>query len=190
MRKTTQSLNQKQSGFTLIEIAIVMVIIGVLLGGVIKGQELVNTAKEKRIYTDFKSLQAAVFVYNDRFGKYPGDIDGSTDGYVQAEIDGTDTEAGFWAALKESGFVEGKAKDSNGKYINTNEKNAFGGDMLFTPEKAICFTQVPRLPAKSYVNNKNGVAYLKGNSDYETTEANAAKLDSPTNKDFKVCFNT
>ena len=37
----------KQSGFTLIELAIVLVIIGLLLGGVLRGQELINSAKVK-----------------------------------------------------------------------------------------------------------------------------------------------
>lgn len=186
-----QKLNTKQAGFTLIEIAIVMVIIGVLLGGVIKGQELVATAKEKRIYTDFKSLQAVVFVYNDRYGKYPGDIDNSTDGYTQAEINGTNTSPGFWASLKEAGFVDGKATDSNNSYINTNEKNAFGGDMLFTPDKEVCFTQIPRLPTRGFVNNRNATAYLtNGQNGYKATEATATELNDEANRDFKVCFDT
>ncbi len=40
-------MKRNQSGFTLIEIAIVLVIIGLLLGGVMKGQELINSAKVK-----------------------------------------------------------------------------------------------------------------------------------------------
>jgi len=43
---------KKQSGFTLIELAIVLVIIGLLLGGVLKGQELINSAKVKNMATD------------------------------------------------------------------------------------------------------------------------------------------
>ena len=40
---------RKQQGFTLIEIAIVLVIIGLLLGGVLKGQELINAARVRNI---------------------------------------------------------------------------------------------------------------------------------------------
>ena len=43
---------KKQSVFTLIELAIVLVIIGLLLGGVLKGQELVNSAKVKNMATN------------------------------------------------------------------------------------------------------------------------------------------
>jgi len=43
------TMKRNQSGFTLIEIAIVLVIIGLLLGGVLKGQELINSAKVKNL---------------------------------------------------------------------------------------------------------------------------------------------
>ncbi len=46
-------MRRNQSGFTLIEIAIVLVIIGLLLGGVLKGQELINSAKVKNNQGDY-----------------------------------------------------------------------------------------------------------------------------------------
>ncbi|MCK5715014.1 MAG: prepilin-type N-terminal cleavage/methylation domain-containing protein, partial [Nitrosomonadaceae bacterium] len=49
-------LKNRQSGFTLIEIAIVLVIIGLLLGGVLKGQEMINSAKVKNIANDFRQI--------------------------------------------------------------------------------------------------------------------------------------
>ena len=49
----------KQSGFTLVEIAIVLVIIGLLLAGVLKGQELIENSKIKSIVNDMKAVQAA-----------------------------------------------------------------------------------------------------------------------------------
>ena len=51
---------KKQSGFTLIELAIVLVIIGLLLGGVLKGQELINSAKVKNMASDFKNVQVYI----------------------------------------------------------------------------------------------------------------------------------
>lgn len=61
------------SGFTLVEIAIVMVIIGLLIGGVLKGQEMIKNAKIKRVVKTSDEIRAAVFTYQDRFGYYPGD---------------------------------------------------------------------------------------------------------------------
>ncbi len=77
-------MNRKQSGFTLIEIAIVLVIIGLLLGGVLKGQELINSARVKNLATDFKNIPVFIYGYQDRFRALPGD-----DAAVVAHINGT-----------------------------------------------------------------------------------------------------
>ena len=66
-------MKRNQSGFTLIEIAIVLVIIGLLLGGVLKGQELINSAKVKNLATDFKNIPVFIYGYQDKFRALPGD---------------------------------------------------------------------------------------------------------------------
>ena len=62
-----------QAGFTLVEVAIVMVIIGLLIGGVLKGQAMIHNAKVKRLIKDIDGMRAAVLTYQDRFGMLPGD---------------------------------------------------------------------------------------------------------------------
>lgn len=66
-------MKRQQGGFTLVEIAIVLVIIGLLLGGVLKGQELINSAKVKNMINDFRTTSALVYGYQDRFKSFPGD---------------------------------------------------------------------------------------------------------------------
>jgi len=66
-------MKRNQSGFTLIEIAIVLVIIGLLLGGVMKGQELINSAKVKNLAADFKNTSLYIYSYQDKFRTLPGD---------------------------------------------------------------------------------------------------------------------
>jgi len=62
-----------QAGFTLVEIAIVLVIIGLLLGGILKGQEMITQAKIKNIVNDMNGMSAAIYSYQDRYRALPGD---------------------------------------------------------------------------------------------------------------------
>lgn len=69
MKHTNKSLR----GVTLVEIAIVLVIIGLLLGGILKGQELINNAKVRAIADRQNSLKVAWFAFLDRYQAAPGD---------------------------------------------------------------------------------------------------------------------
>jgi len=69
---------KKQTGFTLVEIAIVLVIVGLLIGGVLKGQEMITNAKLKRIESDNAGIAAAMFSYQDRYLQLPGDDGGAS----------------------------------------------------------------------------------------------------------------
>ncbi len=69
---------RKQQGFTLIEIAIVLVIIGLLLGGVLKGQELINAARVRNIAGQLDGVKVAYLGFLDRYRAYPGDIPTAT----------------------------------------------------------------------------------------------------------------
>lgn len=62
-----------QKGFTLVEIAVVLVIIGLLLGGILKGQEMIVQAKIKNVMADFSGLSAAYHGYQNRYRAIPGD---------------------------------------------------------------------------------------------------------------------
>ena len=64
-------------GFTLVEIAIVLVIIGLLLGGILKGQEMITQAKAKNVIADFSGISTAYHSYQDRYRATPGDDNGA-----------------------------------------------------------------------------------------------------------------
>jgi len=117
-------MKQKQSGFSLIELAIVLVIIGLLLGGVLKGQELINSAKAKNMIADFKNAQIFIYGYLDRYRALPGDDiaanvhvaaanNGDGDGIIEggwndAAADGGGTEAVlFWEHVRLAGLWTG-----------------------------------------------------------------------------------
>lgn len=70
-------MQRQESGFTLVEIAIVLVIIGLLLGGILKGQELINSARVRNLADTTSGIQAAYFGFIDRYRRVPGDWDSS-----------------------------------------------------------------------------------------------------------------
>ena len=62
-----------RKGFTLVELSIVLVIIGLLIGGVLKGKSMIDNAKVKRIKSDIDGIVAATYGYQDKYGFLPGD---------------------------------------------------------------------------------------------------------------------
>lgn len=81
-------MQRRHQGFTLVEIAIVLVIIALMLGGTLKGQELIASAKIRNIANDFTALGAAVYAYQERFKALPGDDSGASGRWGSAVPDG------------------------------------------------------------------------------------------------------
>ena len=136
-----------QSGFTLVEIAIVLVIIGLLLGGVLKGQELIENGRVKNAANDMNGIVVAYNSYLDRYRKLPGDDGpnlaaltarggswatitafGNNNGILDVNAGQTFTGGGegatFFRHLRASGFITGNPADVG---VNALPVNAWGG---------------------------------------------------------------
>lgn len=68
----THTSRPSEQGFTLVELAIVMVIIGILIGGILKGQELIANARISGTVGQLKGLDAAMNTFQDKYNALPG----------------------------------------------------------------------------------------------------------------------
>jgi prepilin-type N-terminal cleavage/methylation domain-containing protein len=134
---------KRQRGFTLIEIAIVLVIIGLLLGGVLKGQELIQSARVRNIVSQQDGVKAAYFGFLDRYRALPGDYgdafnnipgiagvgsNGNNNGRIESiALGGTIEEnIAVWEHLSKSGFINGSYTYNATEGAGTTPVNPYG----------------------------------------------------------------
>lgn len=148
-------MKKTQTGFTLIELAIVLVIIGLLLGGVLKGQELINSAKVKNMANDFRNVPVYIYGYQDKYKALPGDDlqatahNGSTtvgDGDGKIEGVWNSTDAGveslkFWEHVRKAGLAPGSTDIANAATNGFYPTNSDGGRIGVT--SSVPITNLP-----------------------------------------------
>lgn len=143
-------LKRHQKGFTLVEIAVVLVIIGLLLGGVLKGQELISSARVRNLADQQAGIQAAYFGFIDRYRAIPGDMpQPDADNAIQANVTtGGSTGSGgtgangvidpnwteinaVWEHLSKAEFIQGNYDGSGDQSTaDTSPTNVFNGILL------------------------------------------------------------
>ena len=148
-----------RKGFTLVELSIVMIVIGLLLGAILKGQEIIRTAKLKRIISDFQNISTAIYTYEDRYDELPGDdstsviakkipSQGNSDGLV------SDIESTFVIRhLRKAGLISGEHSDNHIRHALGGPIKVIQGDLAKSltntsanmsnmPTTAVCFENI------------------------------------------------
>ena len=113
--------HSRMRGFTLVEVAIVLIIVGLILGGVFKGQALIENARVGSMAKELTGIQTAWYGFHDRYRSLPGDfarastqIDAKAlPGNGNGQVDTAQERAGLWQQLALAGFVAGSF-DGNG----------------------------------------------------------------------------
>jgi prepilin-type N-terminal cleavage/methylation domain-containing protein len=134
--------SKAQAGFTLVEIAIVLLVVGLLLGGVMKGQALIDSAKVKNLAQDLRTVPAMIHAYQDRFRALPGDdpaavrhlcdsgstctVVGNGNGVINGDWNaGADAESTrLWQHLRLAGLATGSTSTDDPGFL---PRNALGG---------------------------------------------------------------
>lgn len=146
-------LKTSQRGFTLIEIAIVLVIIGLLLGGVLKGQELITSARVRNLIAQQDGIKAAFFGFQDRYRSFPGDyaaaatnmkcatapcFNGNGNGIIADAAAVSETNL-VWVHLSSAGFLNGSYSMSTATDARSDEntpRNPYNTYLQFVHDAA------------------------------------------------------
>jgi len=204
---------KKQKGFTLIEIAIVLVIIGLLVGGVLQGQELIENSRVKQAAKDMNGTAAAMFAYQDRYKRLPGDdglaaaltargdawasvvagdLNGTLDVALAATFTGAGESGAFWQQLRAAGFIAGNPVETA---LLALPVNAWGGFMGVTTAamgvdlegNKVCLSQVPGSSALALDNELDDGVGRTGN--LRATLGVSATNTIPSNSPLAAVYN-
>lgn len=107
--------NDNKSGFTLVELAIVIVIVGLLVGGTLQGQELIAQSKVRATVVNVQSYLSAINSFRGKYNTWPGDFSRAStmlssagiDGGGNGSIDTTAEKLAAWQHLTLSKLIKG-----------------------------------------------------------------------------------
>src|SRR5262245_65404966 len=149
----TTRMKNYGAGFTLIEIAVVLVIIGLLIGGVVKGQELISSSRVRSLISQQDGIKAAFFGFQDRYRALPGDygaaatnfhcgsftgVNGDANGLIEApNALGLHEEIAAWHHLSASGFL-------SGTYVMANSASTVPDDASTPKNTFLVYLQLTR----------------------------------------------
>lgn len=185
---------KKRKAFTLVELSIVLIVIGLLTGAILKGQEIIRNAKLKRIISDFSNVSTAIYTYEDRYDQLPGDDATSV---IAASMNSGGNEDGVISSveslmvlkhLRKAGILSGDATEGdlshalNGKIYVVQGSDA--GNIVKASMKsmshmvgtAVCFDNIKASDALLLDTQNDDGAFDKGTLQSTEDYTNPDKL--------------
>ena len=144
----------KKHGFTLIELSIVLVIIGLIIGGIVLGQELIYQSQIRKMISDIQRYQTAFNTFKGKYGFYPGDLPNAnqwfnTSGWASAYINGG--AGGSSADVRGDGLVDYRSESPIAfPQLNLSGLDSAEGAAMITPSAyptssyATCGVNMPK----------------------------------------------
>lgn len=128
-------------GFTLVEMAIVLVVVGLILGGVFKGQALIDSARVRSLSSEVSGIRSAWQSFQERYRSLPGDFSNAATqidsaaipGNGNGRIDDGQERAGVWQQLALAGFINGTFDGSRGGVGSATDVECVSGSCPKNP---------------------------------------------------------
>jgi prepilin-type N-terminal cleavage/methylation domain-containing protein len=199
---------KKEAGFTIIELAIVMIIIGVLIGIVVKGGVLIDNARMKKFYAMKNEISQGIYSYSERYSYYPGDdpnmlakwpalpvTNGNGNGVIANGVastpptvcgSGATEQCSLWSALRQAGFLSGTGYTNPQHPFSSSVSVTFYNDASWGAANALIAHWIIFMSVPGSISQAFDAQYDDGNWQTGMIRGSAAYTAATVNLYFKL----
>ncbi|MFZ4124521.1 MAG: type II secretion system protein [Rickettsiales bacterium] len=192
-------MHNASRGFSLVELSIVLVILGLLTGGILAGQSLIRAAELRAVSTEQQRYTAAIGTFRDKYFAIPGDMinatsfgagtwigNGDGDGTVETTGTATTNEISlFWVHLAAAGLIEGSYTNVSGTAMTAGTNNP-RSKLSNSGWNVGGIGAIATTPTTDYFEGSYGNAFLFGGGTSATLPLEALKPEEAWNIDTKA----